>query len=1154
MKKLIITLFLLVAALPSIAQTQFWYHGVHYEFRGDGVEVIAADGNTYSGEIVIPKSVGVLVYEQSGAGQYEKFYDVTRIGPSAFAGCTGLTRIVLPPTLTIISASAFTGCTGLTSIEIPAGVKEIGYNAFAECTGLTRVVMSGNMEVINEGAFKDCTALTSVALPSGLKTINRFAFKGCSSLSSITIPNKVNTIYQEVFSGCTSLQSVVIPNSVTTLGWNVFYDCTSLTNVKLSNSLSALNYTFNGCTSLTNVDIPASVTYLYGTFKGCTSLTTVNLPPLLQNIAAYVFEGCTSLSSIYIPNSVTIIQDYAFAYTALTSIEIPSTITQISHHAFYGCDQLTSVTSRRLAPPRLYEGFSDETYRLATLYVPAVSVDQYNVADCWKLFEDVVGVGAYNTTYDFVVNGLKYLVTGNNTVSVLGAESLDGTALTIPASVTHGGMTYSVTGIGDNAFSGINLTSLNLPESLKSIGTYAFRNCNGLTSLTIPVNVTAIGDGAFEGLTNLSRLVWNARECYSCGIPYSMIEVDLPYYYSDENNLDEYYNLVKTNLTELIIGNEVKVLPAGLAANSQITSIDFPTSLRYIGEYAFHDCIRLTSLTIPVNVTSIGKNAFYLCSGLTSLTWNARECCDYGGMYAYCSPIPTGYYDDTHEVVCNFTDVTIGDEVEVLPGDFARNTSITSIELPASLRVIGDHAFYNCWNLTSSIVLGDDVTEVQDYAFGGCSRVQNLTVGRNVTYIGKGAFGRGYDEMAGYWGVPEMSIRNLTWYARHCYSAGALNYYQLRGLYIDDEVEVVPEDFCQYASNLNSVDLPDGLKIIGNGAFRGCNKVTALDIPVSVTDIGSGAFQYCNNLTSLYIPASVTYIGNGAFRGCSSMASITVDDGNQVYDSRENCNAAIRTADNSLVIVCNNTVIPNTITFIPDFAFYQMSSLTGMNIPTSVKSIGKYAFAFCFSLTDIIVPNSVTTLGEHAFMSCENLRSVSLSTSMTRIEPYTFAYCYNLESVIIPYSVDSICDYAFDCCYGITEITLGPSVKYIGEYALDFYDLNSVNCYAIIPPDIVARSFSYNNYNNAVLHVPMAVVEDYAAHEIWGRFNRIEGIPGAGPGDVNGDGQFTITDVSGLIDLLISGGELPTFADVDGDGKVTIKDVTALISMILLMD
>ena len=219
-----------------------------------------------------------------------------------------------------------------------------------------------------------------------------------------------------------------------------------------------------------------------------------------------------------------------------------------------------------------------------------------------------------------------------------------------------------------------------------------------------------------------------------------------------------------------------------------------------------------------------------------------------------------------------------------------------------------------------------------------------------------------------------------------------------------------------------------------------------------------------------------------------------------------------------------------------------------------MKSIGNSAFAYCSGLTDMVIPNSVTTLKDFAFMSCYNLSSVSLSTSLTRIEPYTFGYCEKLESVIIPYSVDTICEGAFSGCYTMTDITVGPSVKYIGEYAFYCFNLNSVNCYAITPPDVFDYTFGYSVYSNATLRVPMAAVDDYAAHEIWGRFNNIEGIPGAGPGDVNGDGQFSVTDVSGLIDLLISGGELPSFADVDGDGRVTIKDVTALISMLLLMD
>jgi hypothetical protein len=140
-----------------------------------------------------------------------------------------------------------------------------------------------------------------------------------------------------------------------------------------------------------------------------------------------------------------------------------------------------------------------------------------------------------------------------------------------------------------------------------------------------------------------------------------------------------------------------------------------------------------------------------------------------------------------------------------------------------------------------------------------------------------------------------------------------------------------------------------------------------------VTSIGNGVFRGCSSLTNIEIPSSVTSIGDFAFSGCNSLIIIIVDESNPIYDSRDNCNGIILTADDSLIFGCKTTLIPNSVTSIGDYAFAGCSSLTSIIIPHSVTRIGKSAFDRCDSLTSIEIPSSVIYIEIYAFGSCENL-------------------------------------------------------------------------------------------------------------------------------------------------------------------------------------
>ena len=258
---------------------------------------------------------------------------------------------------------------------------------------------------------------------------------------------------------------------------------------------------------------------------------------------------------------------------------------------------------------------------------------------------------------------------------------------------------------------------------------------------------------------------------------------------------------------------------------------------------------------------------------------------------------------------------------------------------------------------------------------------------------------------------------------------------------------------------------------IGDFAFDGCSGLTSFTIPNSVTSIGEGAFLGCSGLTSVTIPNSVTSIGNMAFRDCSGLTSIKVESGNSVYDSRENCNAIIETATNTLISGCKNTIVPNSVTSIGNEAFFGCSGLTSVIIPNSVTSIDAFAFGGCSGLTSITIGNSVTSIGFGAFDFCRGLTSVTIPNSVASIGDEAFSNCSGLTSVTIPNSVTSIGDDAFCNCSGLTRIDAYPNPEKVSIEADAFYGVPK----------------------NGTLHVLPKYLSAYRTASQWKDFTNIKG-------------------------------------------------------------
>jgi hypothetical protein len=403
----------------------------------------------------------------------------------------GTINSFIPNGVVSIGYRAFYTYRDLTSITIPNSVTTIGELAFGH-TGLTSITIPNSVTTIGDGAFLSCFDLASVTFdtPSSLTNIGSSAFDN-TGLTSIAIPNSVTIIGSGAFSD-TGLTSITIPSGVVSIGAFAFLNCFNLTSVIFetpSNLARIGGAAFSELTGLTSIAIPNSVTYIgWGAFGGCVNLASVTFETTssLTIIGNNAFSGCSSLTSITLPNSVTSIGNFAFQGCAnLTSITLPNSLTSIGDLAFRGCANLTSITIPNTVT---------EIGRLAFFDTPLWNITPVNSV----VYVDKWAVGMNGTGPDDVEFRTDTVGIANEAFYSFYPTS-NITSINIPSSVTT---------IGRSAFNRcVNLVSVSFdtPSNIKSIGNGAFYECQNLTSIIIPNSVTEIGANAFRdsGLTSI---------------------------------------------------------------------------------------------------------------------------------------------------------------------------------------------------------------------------------------------------------------------------------------------------------------------------------------------------------------------------------------------------------------------------------------------------------------------------------------------------------------------------------------------------------------------------------------------------------------------------------------------------------------------------
>ena len=994
MRKTVIS-FIFVLMSINLWGYDFKIDKIYYNFNSDSISVSVASwsgSGEYTGKIVIPPKIiynekEYIVTEIDSNAFWDCMYvtsiiipeTVTKIGAGAFTWCYGMDSITLPETITEIEDSLFYGCHALKSFTIPKTVTRIGEEAFECCCNLTSIEIPKNVTELGDRVFSRCSNLREIYISSNITKIGISPFVDCSRLENIVVSeinpyyssedgilynksqskliqypcgkswkeynvsNKVKIIGESAFMHCDSLRNITIPDNVEVIEDNAFKYSLNLTDVSIANSVKSLGArAFEKCKSLKRVKLSENIDSIKEyTFSECDSLIRITIPKQTKFIGNRAFFYCKQLSELYLSDSLRVIDEYAFNNCEnLTTIELPQSVSKIGQSAFQYCRKLELIDCKNITPANLGINAFDYTSKNLKIFVPSESVNNYLEDASWNQY-NILSFSIYENGIYYILDSLTHSAT-----VVKGIIPYSGD-IDIPRMINHDGEEYIVNQIDTKAFAHTNLSSVVIPNSIKSLYAYTFYECKNLVRVELPDNLSLIGDYVFYGCEKLN----------SIKLPNSLKKIG-------DSAFDNCFNLTSITIPEGI----TSIGKYTFSGCRQLSSITFPNNLKTIEEGAFEYCQNLKRLNFPNSLTEIKTKAFQYCSGLTELNF-PEGILEIGELaFLGCS---------------NIEKLEIPAELEFIGEKaFAECSKLSTVIIPEGITTIANGLFENCSSL-SSIEFPESLTKIEMKAFNLCPNLTSLTIPKNVTEIGDFAFYNVGDN------VPIKILSDLppllgknAFSDRNILPIIYVNYTSLYNYKNHDDwkrFNVLPipisVDRLYYLLDANSFTAslaPSGEKYTGDIVIP--SKITYEGNEYVVNKISEYAFQYCYDLNSVEIPSTIDSIGEKAFANCFGLKSI---------------------------------VIPNGVKNIGTAAFYYCENLESITIPESVNTIEKSAFSSCKNVKSITCIGEIpATLSQNAFEMVN--KDIPLYVPKDAINQYKNSFLWNaFRNIIGCYSVDT---------------------------------------------------------------------------------------------------------------------------------------------------
>lgn len=674
------------------------------------------------------------------------------------------------------------------------------------------------------------------------------------------------------------------------------------------------------------------------------------------------------------------------------------------------------------------------------------------------------------------------------------------------------------------AFYGQNITSVYIPDSVKTIGVKTFSTNSKLIEARLPEGLTEIPDGCFEYCSKLKK----------ADIPESVTRIGAEAFSGCEK-LDikklpdniEYVGgnaFYRTYLENLFWTDDRILIVDGFlisAADFNGEELVIPDNVTEICSFAFLGNKDLKKVVIPEGVKKIDSGAFYGCSSLETIVLPKSLEKISNSVFSFCTSV---------------SEITIPENVsEIGSSAFHRCDSLKELVLPEKLEKIEASLLYGCGNL-ESVVIPDGVTEIGICAFSECKSLKEINIPKTVTIIGENAFR--YCESITEIEIPE-NVTEIFGICSGCTS--------LEKAVLPDSITTIGYESFFNCSNLEEINIPKNLENVMAVAFANCTKLKKAVLTDKIKSIGSGAFRDCELITEITIPDTIELISDNAFQGCTGIKNVTMPEKKQFemsrfafedtpwYDDLQ--------AENDIVIINGMLVdalkckgefeIPDGVDIICSYAFGDFekgSMVTSIKGAEKIKIFRDCAFVNCKELKEFTIPDTLEVIPYGMFSSCESLEKVVISESVKQIESGAFSWCDSLKELVIPKNVEYF--------GGLTDSNQGCSTTVIFENPNCFIDGGSIN-FPSFPYSAVLKGYADSTAYRIARAMELKFEEIYLE------------------GDANADGELSVADLVTITKWLKSDYtyeeklKSSKAADIDENGSIDVFDLIALRKMLL---